>query len=157
MATGFSQSDIIAIAVGAAQIVVTVVVSIWAVHRTTKSEQSEDRQSPKPSSVWSSFFRETWLFWLFAGYGIYELASLAQLPSPLTGGQVVKAVFFGCYVLFNVFAPLLFWGFIQTFEILLRLSGVQRDMLGNQQGVLSVIKDALTAASTRTRRKRRAG
>jgi len=155
---GLTQSDVVAIAMTAIQVVVAVGFSVWSVRRmSSPPEKTDDDRTSKHRPKLMSFLGSAWPFWLFAAYGIYELILLAQLTAPLRGGQVVMGIFFGCYVLLNILAPVILWLYIRTFGILLHLSGAQRVILENQIGMLSSEKDSLTNASKRSRRKRRAG
>jgi hypothetical protein len=158
MAIGLSQSDFVAIGVCIAQVVVTIGVAFWSVRRMSPADVSSKGISlPNRKSSLSSFLRESWFFFLFAAYGVYELLLFSQLQGPLTGGQVVNAVFFGAYIVFNILVPFIFWGFIHLAEIVLRIAEIQGRTLEKQIGELSATKDVRTSASTRTRRNQRAG
>ena len=74
-----STSDLIAVAMGLIQVLVSIAVGVWTVRRTTPLSPTDHSKRKTTRQHILAWLRSTWLFFFFA-YGAYELALDGRSP-----------------------------------------------------------------------------
>ena len=125
-----STSDWVAIIMGAAQLLLSVALAAWTIHRTAPavSRAPSSSSTSKPWPFLWAWFKSSWLFLFFFAYAFYEVWSLAAGPEVLSKSLVLRITVYSVYGVLNAVASVGFFVVQYQFQLLIRLGEVMQTM-----------------------------
>jgi hypothetical protein len=127
-----STSDVVALIVGFAQVVATLLVGCLAIRSGTKSQEGRHNAN-------GYRFRSRVKLWrllpiLFVAYGTYQFLTIVRLDEQFSNGQIIMIIYWSFYIAFNLISLLILWLAHSILEIISIILDTERSNISLHQG-----------------------
>ena len=139
-----STRDVVAIAIGAVQLLASIAIGVWTVRRTTQragNNSGAKRRYTKWSFLWA-WLKSSWVFMLFFALACHEVWSLAT-EQELSKTFVLKVVLYSVYAALNIVAAVGFFIIGLQMELTIRLASIVEKMNVAQGQALKIQQESL--------------